>query len=118
MNQHLGEAEHFEIWAQSEIGFQRVGTREAPPKGGGVERWRALAETLSDCRAVLVSGVGRSPEAILTAAGVPPIEMSGFIELGLKAVFGGQDPRMFRRKRSGGGCAKGLGCDGDGLGCG
>ena len=32
--------------------------RDAPPKGGGVERWLALGEILSDCRAVLVSGVG------------------------------------------------------------
>ena len=53
---------------------------------------------------------------VSAAAGVLPVEMSGFIELGLQAIYRGDDPKVFRRRK--GGCAKGLGCGGDGGGCG
>ncbi|MBI5439637.1 MAG: nitrogenase cofactor biosynthesis protein NifB [Deltaproteobacteria bacterium] len=120
VNQHLGEAGTFQIWAEgSESGSCRlVEERQAPLPGGGVDRWRALAEVLSDCRAVLVSGVGEAPRAILTEAGVPPLEVSGFIDLVVPAILTGRDAAYFRQKRSGG-CSKGLGgCKGDGAGCG
>lgn len=117
VNQHLGEASRFQIWGPAGNGFALVEERQAPPKGGGVERWRALAEVLADCRAVLVSGVGEGPSAILAESGVTPIEAAGFIEMVLPAVYGGGAAR-FRQKRSGG-CSKGLGgCKGDGAGCG
>ncbi len=117
VNQHLGEATRFQVWAPAEAGFRLVEERDAPPRGGGVARWRALAALLGDCRAVLVSGVGEGPREILTEAGVAPLEMSGFIDLALQAVFAGGDTGVFRRKRAGG-CSKGLGCQGDGAGCG
>jgi nitrogen fixation protein NifB len=117
VNRHLGEADRFQIWGRNGNGFKLVEERSAPARGGGVERWRNLAAALKDCRAVLVSGVGETPMAILGDAGVLPVEMSGFIELGLQAVYRGDDPKVFRR-RKGGGCSKGLGCGGDGGGCG
>ncbi|WP_025323100.1 nitrogenase cofactor biosynthesis protein NifB [Deferrisoma camini] len=116
VNQHLGEARSFQVWARKGAGFLLVEERPAPPPGGGPDRWRRLAEGLGDCRAVLVSGVGEGPRAILTEAGVVPIEMDGFIELGLSAVFSGVDPTRFRRRRAG--CSRGPGCGGDGSGCG
>lgn len=116
VNQHLGEARRFQIWGQNETGFKLIEEREAPPKGDGVERWRALAKTLEDCRAVLVSGFGDIPAAVMTSEKVLPIEMSGFIDMGLKAVFSGNDTKVFKRRRTS--CAKGLGCKGDGAGCG
>ncbi len=119
VNQHLGEAATFQVWAPDpDGGFRLVEEREAPPKGGGVERWRALAEVFRDCRAVLVSGVGDGPRAILADAGVLPVEMSGFIDLGLQAVYAGTEIGALKRRRAGAGCSKGLGCKGDGAGCG
>jgi len=53
---------------------------------------------LHDCRAVLVSGVGEGPRAILAEAGVAPVEMGRFIELGLQAVYSGSKLTAFRRR--------------------
>lgn len=118
VNQHLGEADSFQIWGPQGEGFALVEEREAPARGGGVDRWRALAGVLGDCRAVLVSGVGEGPQAILADSGVTPFEVSGFIEMLLPALYGGGDAAKFRQKRAGG-CSKGLGgCQGDGAGCG
>lgn len=120
VNQHLGEAASFQVWGPDDggVGFRLVAERDAPPKGGGVERWRALARVLGDCRAVLVSGVGDGPRAVLADEGVLPVEMGGFIELGLQAVYAGTDLAALKRRRVGAGCSKGLGCKGDGAGCG
>jgi nitrogen fixation protein NifB len=118
VNQHLGEASSFQIWGPDGDGFTRMEERAAPPKGGGVERWRALAEVLKDCRAVLVSGVGEGPSAILADSGVTPVEVSGFIEIVLPAVYAGGGRARFRKKRPSG-CAQASGaCRGDGAGCG
>jgi nitrogen fixation protein NifB len=120
VNQHLGEAATFQVWGPDAagLGFRLVEEREAPPKGGGVDRWRTLAGVLSDCRAVLVSGVGEGPRAILTEEGVLPVEMSGFVDLGLQAAYAGTDVGALKRRRVGAGCSKGIGCKGDGAGCG
>ena len=64
--------------------------RPAPRPGGGADRWWAMAEILKDCRAVLVSGIGDTPQAILSEAGVEPVVMTGFIEMALNAIYGGR----------------------------
>jgi nitrogen fixation protein NifB len=115
VNQHLGEATSFQIWKRAEEGFERVSDRKAPPTGGGPKRWEELARALMDCRAVLVSGIGEFPRKILTAAGILPVEMSGFIEMGLEAIFNGGNVQEFKARRNG--CTKGKGCQGDGAGC-
>jgi nitrogen fixation protein NifB len=112
VNQHLGEAASFQIWEESEDGFNLIEERPAPPPGGGGNRWWALAEILKDCRAVLVSAVGETPRAILTESGLTVLEMTGLIELGLEAVYQGR-PIPFLKARRGG-----LGCPGQGLGSG
>ncbi len=117
VNQHLGEAESFQVWGEENGNFMVIETRAAPPKGGGIERWRDLADILSDCRAVLVSGFGEIPNGIMTAEGVPPLEVSGFISLALEAIYNRKSLKPFRRQRSGG-CRKNFGCGGDGGGCG
>lgn len=116
VNAHLGEAEAFQVWTREADRFRLVEERVAPERGGGVERWRELARLLGDCRAVLVSGFGKTPEAILRDEGLVPVEMSGFIEFGLRAVYEGRDLTAYRRRAAG--CGKGLGCGGDGGGCG
>jgi nitrogen fixation protein NifB len=114
VNLHLGEAASFQIWAPDGKGFRLLEERPAPPAGGGEHRWRALAEMLHDCRAVLVSAIGDTPRAILTEAGAAPLEMTGLIEMGLRAVYEGQGAAFFKARR--GGLAKG--CTGKGLGSG
>lgn len=116
VNQHLGEAERLQIWGRGKDGFYLVEERRTPPPGGGPKRWDALSETLSDCRAIFVSGIGENPRNILSRKGIEVFEMNGFIEMGLKSVFMGDDI-SFLRVRKQGGCGGG-GCKGAGLGCG
>jgi nitrogen fixation protein NifB len=114
VNQHLGEAFRLQIWEQNAQGFHLVGERRAPEPGGGVRRWMDLADVLQDCRAVLVSGIGDNPRAVLARAGVIPVEMSGFIEEGLEAVYGGRNITTLKKRRT----KCGVGCSGGGTGCG
>jgi nitrogen fixation protein NifB len=65
VNEHLGEAQTLEIFAQQPDGFRRIESRPTPPSGGGPERWQALAETLHDCRALLVASAGQTPKTVL-----------------------------------------------------
>ena len=96
VNQHLGEAYRLQIWSRTEDGFHCVGERMTPEPGGGILRWKQLAETLKDCRAVLVAGIGESPADVLTKAGIEPIEISGFIEPALAAVYSGRGLNEFK----------------------
>ncbi len=115
VNLHLGEAPSFQIWGRQETGgFRLLEERPAPPPGGGGQRWWALAQLLHDCRAVLVNALGETPRAILTEAGTLPLEMTGFIEMGLEAVYEGGGAAFLKARR--GGLARG--CPGKGLGSG
>jgi nitrogen fixation protein NifB len=116
VNLHLGEADRFLIYSQTEGGFALEETRVAPQPGGGQERWKALTRTLKGCRAVLVSGIGDSPRSILERAGIRAVEMYGFIEQGLEAVFNNGDVRGLKGRRVI--CTKDSGCGGGGTGCG
>jgi nitrogen fixation protein NifB len=119
VNQHLGEAWRFQIWGKNESGsgYKLVAEREAPEPGGGDARWKSMAAILRDCRAVLVSALGDRPAEILTASGIQPVEMNGFIELGLKAIYEGGDPSIFKTRKKG--PCGGTGCNsgGGGMGC-
>ena len=116
VNQHLGEAERFQIWGPSEDGYAVVEERRAPEKGSGVNRWYALAEILKDCRAILVSGIGETPSQVLTECEILPVQMNGFIQTGLEAIYGGGDTAVLKGRRDG--CGKATGCSGSGGGCG
>lgn len=115
VNQHLGEAESFQIWKADSGGYAKVEDRPAAATGGGVKRWHQLAKILGDCRAVLVSGVGDTPYEILSASGVRPVEASGFIEEGLRTIFENRKTNLLRGRRNP--CAEGT-CTGTGGGCG
>lgn len=114
VNQHLGEAEQLAIFRQEPSGFCLVETRPTPAPGSGAQRWLTLAETLKDCRALLVSSAGDSPRSMLAAQGIKVIMMEGLIEEGLEAVYRGTDIRapLRRQHRCDSSCA------GTGTGCG
>ena len=80
VNQHLGEAKTLYIYRQTPKGFQFVEEREAPVPGTGDFRWIRLANTIKDCRAILVAGVGGNPSNILQHSGVRVIQMTGLID--------------------------------------
>lgn len=115
VNLHLGETAKLQIWSKTGDGFRLVEERFAPEPGGGINRWKELAETLRDCRAVLIGGIGDNPRRVLLEHGIEPVVMNGFINMGLEAVYQGRSLSEFKARRNG--CAKGCGCGGDGSGC-
>jgi nitrogen fixation protein NifB len=120
VNQHLGEADRlaiFEANAALPGTFRLIEIRRAPDEGGGEARWAALAESLKDCRAILVNAAGPAPQKALSTHGLKVIEMDGLIEEGLKAVFAGK-PIPASMKRRFIGCGAGISCKGTGAGCG
>jgi nitrogen fixation protein NifB len=117
VNQHLGEAN--ELWIYSSTGekIEFAGKRKTPKSGGGPERWNEMAEILSDCKAVLVSGSGEAPNRILESKNIKVITMEGLVEEGLRPIFAGKNiPKVLLR--SPGKCGAGSSCGGTGMGCG
>ena len=93
INQHLGEAERFLIYAAGSNNgeYVLVDSRKAPAAGGSKERWELLAATLIDCRAVLVNGAGGSPITVMNAHGIDVMVLDGSIEKAVKACFGKEE---------------------------
>jgi nitrogen fixation protein NifB len=116
VNLHLGEATKLYIFEQSHNGYHFIETRNTPAEGGGSERWQTLAQnTLVDCQAVLVGGVGETPMKILQENGIKVIQMSGLIDAGLDAVYL-NIPLKTLCKSEFQGC--GTSCRGNSMGCG
>ncbi len=112
VNLHLGEATHLQIWGpDGQGGYARVEERPAPAPGSP-DRWWRLAAGLQDCRGVLVSALGETPREILQECGLMAWEVSGFIELALKAVYEGGGLELLQTRRGGLGraCSGGGGC--------
>ncbi len=101
VNLHLGEAPSFQIWKQDPNGGFTLREERTAPLPGSPDRWWALAETLKDCRAVLVSAVGETPRAILKESGVMPLEVSGFIDMALTAVYDGSAVELYKARQGG-----------------
>lgn len=116
VNLHLGQAAEFQIWAPVVGGYEQIDLRPAPPAGEGELRWKKLADLLYDCRHVLVSGIGETPRAVLEDHGVEPLELNGFIEEALKAIYAGDDLSAMRVRKGKACCAEKMG-QGGGLGC-
>jgi nitrogen fixation protein NifB len=113
VNQHLGEVERLAIFCKDATGFRLVETRRTPPSGGGTQRWVDLAESIKDCRALLVANAGDAPRTVLNENGVKIVLMEGLIEEGLDAVYRGLELRSPLRKQH----RCGSGCGGNGQGC-
>ena len=90
INQHLGKAEELLIYEKKDDGgVYFVEARNTPKPGGGSQRWEDLSEMLSDCRALLVTGLGDSPRRILSQKKIDIIELDGSIIDAAEAVFEG-----------------------------
>lgn len=114
VNQHLGEAAGFEIWARRDGGYVKIDEREAPSRGCGPDRWKQLAAVLKDCRILLASAFGEQPRQVLTGLGITPVAANGFIEPAVAAAFGDGDLSVLRGRRP---VVAGSGCGGNGCGC-
>lgn len=115
VNQHLGEAKDFLIFAHTKEGYIHVDTREAPKAGLGDIRWIQLAKLLSDCNTILVNGAGANPSSMLKSMGIKIIQMNGLIEAGLDAIYKGASLSGLTACKP---FKCGEGCSGSGGGCG
>lgn len=118
INQHLGEATHLWIYERNERGYTYIESRATAPVGGGQQRWLELANRLSDCHTVLVSGVGQSPKELLSHHGVSVLECEGLIDEMLHQIHAGSDLSQFRKRAKSGCGANDGSCSGTGNGCG
>lgn len=117
VNQHLGETAGLWIFGLQGGKASLVERRNAPPAGGGTERWKAMTELLKDCRAVLAGGIGASPQQALEKADIRVVVMEGMANEGVEALLAGHEVPKILLKRAGV-CGLGKGCSGTGLGCG
>jgi nitrogen fixation protein NifB len=115
VNQHLGEATKLTIFNKTETGYEIVEHRPTPKQGLGDERWLKLGNILSDCKALLVSGVGHKPSRILKRSGLEIIQMTGLITSGLDAVYNGTELRTLKKADM---FKCGAECKGNATGCG
>jgi len=117
INQHLGEAARFLVYGMDRDSGELilVDARKAPPAGGGQLRWEALAETLGDCRVMLVNGAGNSPIKVMNANGIDVVVTDGPV---LKAVYACFDEHGIRSLiKSNPAHVCGTGCSGTKGGC-
>jgi len=115
VNQHMGEAAQVFIFRETPNGYRMVEQRPTPKPGDGNNRWEKLAESLNDCRAMLVGGIGPAPSSVLGRAGIKIVEMTGLIDEGLDAVYKGKELRTLKKSDV---FACGSDCSGKGTGCG
>ncbi len=117
INQHLGEADRFLIYGMEDSGqCILVDSRTAPAAGGGQLRWEELADSLNDCRALLVNGAGDSPKKVMKDKGIEVMVIEGVIEEAIYGVFTGQDLKHLMKSSQIHAC--GSSCSGTGGGCG
>ena len=117
VNQHLGEATQLWIFGMRDGKPELIERRFTPSSGDGSERWTRMANMLSDCNTVLVSGIGANPLIALERSGIRVVVMEGLAKEGIDAVLAGREiPKILLRTP--GRCGIGKECTGTGMGCG
>lgn len=97
---HLGQADRFLIYGPREDGLPcLLGTRTAPPPGGGSARWEELAMTLSDCFALLAAGAGDNPRKALGAHGVQVLVTDADVVGAVEVLYGLNKRGRGKRRR-------------------
>ncbi|GFM36106.1 NifB/NifX family molybdenum-iron cluster-binding protein [Desulfovibrio psychrotolerans] len=89
VNEHLGHARKFLIYGPKQGPVSLLEARPAPAPGTGDDRWEILAQTLRDCRYVLVSSAGGRPREVLAAHGIRVIQTEENIEGLVDVLYGG-----------------------------
>ena len=99
VNQKLGKAEELFIFGRRDNGeIYLVETRKTPEPGNGMQRWEDLSQMLSDCRALLVAGIGDNPRMVLKKKKIDVLELDGMIEEAAEAVFEGHSMNFMVRR--------------------
>ena len=60
VNQNLGKARELFIYDKKDGQINFIESRKTPKPGQGMKRWEELAETINDCRALLVHAIGNN----------------------------------------------------------
>lgn len=114
VNQKLGKARELFIYGRREEQIVFIESRKTPEPGQGLKRWEELAETIGDCRALLVNGIGHNPREVISKKGIDILELDGMIDEAVEAVFEGYSMN-YMIKRDVNACNRP--CDGAGMGC-
>ena len=114
VNQKLGKARELFIYGKKEEQIIFIESRKTPEPGQGMKRWEELAETIGDCRALLVNGIGHNPREVISKKGIDILELDGMIDEAVEAVFEGYSMN-YMVKRDVDACNRP--CDGAGMGC-
>lgn len=116
INQHLGAAQNLRIYKKIPQGFELVEKRAVPQSGGGDARWEEMAEILKDCKAIVVSGLGRRPRGVMLKYGISVYEEQNILEQALDKGFSGNGegsvqatPNVFETYLSEKSCGGGIG---------
>ncbi|MFR9652104.1 MAG: radical SAM protein [Rikenellaceae bacterium] len=115
VNLHLGEADTLSIYRQTPNGYKWIESRRTPERGMGDMRWEEMSRLLSDCRALLVSGIGGKPMNILKSSGINVVEMTGLIDEGLDGIYNNRVIRSIAKRDM---FKCGSQCKGNAQGCG
>ncbi|MBI5556625.1 MAG: radical SAM protein [Deltaproteobacteria bacterium] len=87
---HLGQAARALIYGPREDGLPcLLTTRALPEAGGGGARWEKLADSFTDCFALLTSGAGENPRSILSRRGITVLVTDGNVEGTVDVLYGG-----------------------------
>lgn len=91
VNQHLGEASELAVYQLDINGsVSLMERRKTPVSGGGDVRWEKLADSFSDCRAILVNGVGMNPKKILENRGLKVYQVEGLLDDAASRIYAGR----------------------------
>ncbi|MCD6184809.1 MAG: radical SAM protein [Deltaproteobacteria bacterium] len=114
VNQNLGKARELFIYGKRDEQIKFIEFRKTPKPGQGMKRWEQLAETIDDCRALLVHSIGYNPREVISKKGIDILELDGIIDEAVEAVFEGYSMNyMVRRDVD----ACNRPCEGTGMGC-
>ncbi len=98
VNEHLGRAQRFLIYGPKEGLVSLLDARPGPTPGAGDERWEKLADTLPDCKLLLVEHAGQNPEQVLARRGIRVVRVSANIESIVDKLYGGDKKGRGRNK--------------------
>lgn len=87
---HLGHAIKFLIYGPRDDGLAcLLETRDAPEPGTGTNRWKEVANLLSDCFVLLVASAGETPRRVLAGEGLNILITEENIEGSVDVLYGG-----------------------------